>query len=489
MSYIGIGKLTKYHIYIIVSIICQLISDYSLGLNKLKKPEPPKIFRFYASLNDHFLVQNAIIFLGILIGGIILNIFSRICIYNKKQTFTMIDAQKKRKEILGGKYKESNYVGLFLVGIFISLFKIHNPLLNQIHLENFLWILELIMLLTLSHLILKTKIGNHHIFAIFIGLPLLIFQFIGFCLPFSKHDCQNMSDKECKETYLNDNKVFLTMWAKYGKLIYIFVPLSIIFTILKDYSWIKTKYLMDIRGINPSIILMLTGVMGLIFVFILLSFATLFPCKTIENVTKSFVNNKNVYLLNNKEIDLSREICYVSEYNDKTKQLQLYYDNFISFIKKYNENYSNINEHNIKIELFLVIPIYFIMNLIINISNIMLIGYLNPNIIFINYNVAYFIEEVVFYFFIIERDEEYITRIQFMLTELKNIFSFFGSIIYIEIIELRFCNLDYDLRNNIKSRGEIDSSLGFLYEGETEEENEKDKNENDLGINNSLTEV
>ena len=128
------------------------------------------------------------------------------------------------------------------------------------------------------------------------------------------------------------------------------------------------------------------------------------------------------------------------------------------------------------------------MNLIINISNIMIIRYLEPNIIFINNNVVYFIEEIIVYFFIIERDEAYITFTQFILTELKNIFSFIGTIIYIEIIELRFCNLDYDLRKNIKSRGEMDSSLGLLYEGEEEKENEKDKNKDDLGLNNSLNE-
>ena len=58
--------------------------------------------------------------------------------------------------------------------------------------------------------------------------------------------------------------------------------------------------------------------------------------------------------------------------------------------------------------------------------------------------------------------------------------------IYIELIELRFCNLDYDLRKNIKSRGEREFSLGPLYE--EEEENEKDKNKYDLGLNDSLTE-
>ena len=73
--------------------------------------------------------------------------------------------------------------------------------------------------------------------------------------------------------------------------IYFFCPLFIIATILRDYSWIKSKYLMDIRGIYPSKLLMFTGVIGLIFISILLCFATLFPCNTIENVTSALVNN------------------------------------------------------------------------------------------------------------------------------------------------------------------------------------------------------
>ena len=489
MGFIGIGQLSKYYIYSLVSIICQFISDYSMGLNKAMKPEPPKFFEYYATLNHHFLAQNAILFLGTLIGGIILYIFSKKCISNKKRAFTMADAQKKREEILGGKYVESNYVGLFLVSIFISLSTIQNSLPNQIHLESNFWILELILLLILSNLIMKTKIGNHHTLSIFVTLPILIFEIIGFFLPITKHDCENMTLTQCKEKYITDNNFFDFLKIKYGKLIFIFAILFTIVIILKDYSWIKSKYLMDIRGIHPSKILMFTGMIGLIFVFIMFFFATLFPCNTIDNVAIKISNNtnKNEYFQNDKEIDLARQICLVSNYDNETEQLQFYYDNFILFIKEYKEN----NTHNyingsIKIELFLVIPIYFVMNLIINICNIMIIRYLDPNIILINYNIVYFIEEIIFYFFIIQRDDKYKTFIQFIFTELKQIFSLIGNMIYIELIELRFCNLDYDLRKNIKSRGEREFSLGPLYE--EEEENEKDKNKNNLVLNDSLTE-
>jgi len=472
MGFIGIGKLSKYYIYSIVSIICQLISDYSLGLNKMMKPEPPKFFEYYAALNRHPFVQSAILFLGILAGGIILYIISKISISNENNRFTMADAQKKRGEILGGKYIESNNVGLFLVSIFISLSIITNSIQNQLRLETNFWVLELIILLILSHLIMKTEIGNHHTASIFIILPLLIFEFIGYCMPFTQHPCPNMTSKECKEEHITDNDFFMFLWIKFGKLIFIFGTLFIIIIILKDYSWIKSKYLMDIRGIEPSIILMFTGIIGLIFVFILLFFATLSPCSTEENETT---------------IDFEKEICLAPIYDKDSKQYKYYFDNFNSFINEYNENNftSIINGSNIKKELFLVIPTYFLMNIVIKISNIMIIRYLEPNIILINSNVVHFIEEIIIYFTIIRRDDEYKTFSQFIFTELKQIFSLIGNMIYIELIELRFCNLDYDLRKNIKARGERESSLGPIYE---EGENEKESNKNDLVINDNLDE-
>jgi len=488
MGFIGIGQLSKYYIYSIVAIICQLISDYSMGLNKINKPDPPEFFKYYAALNSHFLAQNAFIFLGYLIGGIILYIFFKKCISNKKRSFTMADAQKKREEILGGKYIEYNYVGLFLVSIFIALSTIQNSLPNQIQLESNFWMLELILLLILSHLIMKTKIGNHHTLSIFITIPILIFEIIGFFLPITKHDCGDKTSKECKDEHITDNNFFQFLWIKYGKLIFIFATLFTIIVILKDYSWIKSKYLMDIRGIHPSKILIFTGIIGLIFVFILFIFATLFPCNTFDNVTKITNPDQIEYFQNDTKIDLARQICLVINYDNDTKQLQFYYDNFIEFINEYKENNTNSNINgSIKIELFLVIPIYFAMNLVINICNIMIIRFLDPNIILINSNIVYFIEEILFYFSIIQRKDEYKTFIQFIFTELKQIFSLIGNMIYIELIELRFCNLDYDLRKNIKSRGDRESSLGPIYE-EEEEENEKDKNKNDLGLKDSLVE-
>ena len=47
MKYIGLGKVSKFHIYIIIAIVCQFISDYLMGLNKINKKEILEIFKFF----------------------------------------------------------------------------------------------------------------------------------------------------------------------------------------------------------------------------------------------------------------------------------------------------------------------------------------------------------------------------------------------------------------------------------------------------------
>ena len=54
--------------------------------------------------------------------------------------------------------------------------------------------------------------------------------------------------------------------------------------------------------------------------------------------------------------------------------------------------------------------------------------------------------------------------------------------IYIEIIELKFCNLDYDLKKNIGKRSECE----YLNSGENLEKNEDNDEEERKSIDNYL---
>ena len=50
---------------------------------------------------------------------------------------------------------------------------------------------------------------------------------------------------------------------------------------------------------------------------------------------------------------------------------------------------------------------------------------------------------------------------------IAQIFSFIGTLIYLELIELHFCEIDHNLKKNIKKR-----ALEFEDENEDEEEHE-----------------
>jgi hypothetical protein len=258
------------------------------------------------------------------------------------------------------------------------------------------------------------------------------------------HKCK--TEIECKRKYISDNGLYEIMKNKYGVYSFVVLGLTLFSIIMKDYSWIQSKYLMDIRGINIYIILLATGVTGLILVIILFIISLYNPCDTVNVINVDFVNE--LYTdINNITYPMSKQICFVSEYNEKENILNFYYDNFVLFFKDYD-----LKED--KFEIFFVMPLYFLMISIINICNIMMIRYLDPNYILINKNVSYFLEKFIYYFFITKCKEEYTTVAFFIMDEIQNLISIISNLIYIEIIELKFCDLDYDLKKNIEIRCE-----------------------------------
>ena len=72
---------------------------------------------------------------------------------------------------------------------------------------------------------------------------------------------------------------------------------------------------------------------------------------------------------------------------------------------------------------------------------------------------------------------------KFIVDTLSDLFSVIGYLIYIEIVELKFCNLDYNIRKNIMIRSRIeftslDSEYGIAEEDDFSIDNTND-NDND----------
>ena len=85
------------------------------------------------------------------------------------------------------------------------------------------------------------------------------------------------------------------------------------------------------------------------------------------------------------------------------------------------------------------------------VSRLMMVRYTDPNNILIYKNFYYFVKRII-QITINKGDEQYITYIQFFTLELEELISIVSNMIYIEVLELKFCGLNYELKKNITMR-------------------------------------
>ena len=104
----------------------------------------------------------------------------------------------------------------------------------------------------------------------------------------------------------------------------------------------------------------------------------------------------------------------------------------------------------------------------------MLVRYIEPNYILVYKNFYYFIKRIIV-IIVNKGDEQYITYTKFFLEEFAELVSIISNMIYMEVLELKFCGLDYELKKNIAERSESDilKDLNLLDEKEIEMGNNK----------------
>ena len=90
----------------------------------------------------------------------------------------------------------------------------------------------------------------------------------------------------------------------------------------------------------------------------------------------------------------------------------------------------------------------------------MMVRYTDPNNILIYKNFYYFVKRIIV-IIINKGDEQYITYLQFFTLEIEELISIVSNMLYIEVLELKFCGLDYELKKNISLRSSKDNLEGF----------------------------
>ena len=466
MKYIGIGNCNKYNIYLLIGFLCLLLKNCLLGLNSANKEKPARIFPFKAKIKDHKLLDNFIQFSSIIFGGVILYFFQRRN-HLKKNDEVSIQNYEKIKEILNDNKYGSILFNLILIGILFPLAIIFEDFTNLAHSNISFWSLEIFNIGIISYLIFKNEIYRHKKLAIYIMFFVTIIIFIDFFIPSTKHE--NSENKN----ELTDKNAFEIAIIKYG---FYSIPLLLIANelrhIQRDYCWLNMKYLMDIKSLPPYKIFLVIGSIGIVFIIILFSIFTFVPCKTFNGVDK----NGNNYFYNNtgEPLKLYLEYCSLKNYDENTKELYLYYDS----LKLISREYSNTDKDNM-LEIFLLIPSLFLVYSISNISNLIIIRYFDPNNILIYRYFYYFVKNIIL-IILNEGDEQYMRHDKFIIKELENFAGIICGLVYIEMLELKFCKLDYELKKNIDRRGTEDIIGGFNFNDNESEGNEIDFHENKI---------
>ena len=237
------------------------------------------------------------------------------------------------------------------------------------------------------------------------------------------------------------------IYKKYP-LVFFFVVLYFLIILARSYVNTQIKVFMDLKFISNRTLLMSYGLTGAILCAIVGIITSFVPCT------------------DNKAIETF--VCKV-KYNDKS-----YYDEIHSYI----ESSKNMSAR-------LIIIVLGIISFFCNkfFYTLIIKNYTPIHVIF-SFPMQFFIEKTFLLIFtaIFFRSHLFSEENQlekFLLDISGDIVSIFGFLIYLEIIELNFCKLNYNLKKNIISRGENDYkfSIGIeekLRKGSTDSSEESD---------------
>ena len=83
---------------------------------------------------------------------------------------------------------------------------------------------------------------------------------------------------------------------------------------------------------------------------------------------------------------------------------------------------------------------------------LLIINFLNPIFVLMSDCIFYSIEKTVVFIGRNDKGGEVVS--QFIYIQIAELIEFIGSLIYLELIELRFCGLNKNIKRNIRKRGD-----------------------------------
>ena len=283
------------------------------------------------------------------------------------------------------------------------------------------WMVILLIIPFTNAIIFKLKTYRHHKCSIFFSFTvLLIFQTTSFILSIQPE---------------NSN----TLYKKYLW----FLPIGTIIYLLYEFMcslvYSKMKWFMNENWISLTKLFMIYSLAGFLFNIIICIILTFIKC---GEETKYY-------------------FCHIIDKKDNF----YYVENIILYFEKLSDIYEE------KADLFFFIFITFLYTILISLYIYFFFSilkhltpehyYFSVSLIDIFYRTIPLFQNKIFkghYFDIEEEEEDYKLKLKtFLLNVIGDCISFVGFLIYLEIIELHFLGLNYNLRKTIINRATIDS--------------------------------
>ena len=405
-NYISWGKYYKLYIYIWMYIVCQLLYEYLYGS---RFPEKIKI-NYLEDFPKNILIQEIFNYLSISIFSFILFKYelNQIKLSKKDNPVSQHPNNSSEGNLIYNEYKGNiKVISIQSFCFVIFLLVLSNELkkiFDVIGLKGLdFWMFEILFITLIYATIFKIPIYKHKKIAIFI----IIFFPIA------------MKIMSLYEIMINKHQE--NIYKKYYWIIAVGIISFLIIILIRAYAYCKIKWFFDLRYISAMKLLVAYGIIGTIICLI------------------GGLISTNIQCINKAKFDDIEYICNITENGH-----EVYYDHFHIFFKSIWEK----NKWYILFELIEVF-LYFLINLFL----MLIIKNLNPEFLICSKYINYFIIELL----MLIEEPNYIHIFEL----LSEFFAIIGFLIYLELIECRFCKINYNLKKNIIRRSikEIDDNI------------------------------
>ena len=460
---IGFGVCSKYYLYILGTVIFKCLRDCMFGFNTINPNSKIGLFGFIPELSNHHLIQSLLRYSSFILGGALFIYISQQSSENESD-LKIINKKKENLELLihNDKNDGPEIAKISQIIKICLIYCIHAELSRIMYLFDLggldIWTLDMIFIIYFMHKNFVINFSKHKKCSmIFIIISVTTLLIISSFLPSTNHDDVGQKEKD-KNTYQSIRDITRSNFA--------FINVFILFSLLSciiSYQRVREKVLMDYYFLSPYKLIFFIGVFGFIVTSIILIITSNLDCP-----------EKKEYIT---------EHCGIKRI--KNNSTKYYYDNFVIYFEELKDNK---NSYKFYLEIILMPPLYLIISFFEFTCEILTIYNLNPNYVLLRDNIYYGTSRLIFFLFNLHKNyKHYMTLAQFIILEISEILSILGYAVYLEIIELRFCGLDRDLKKNIIKRGFRETPLKLSFsvddnedlEGSLVEEDKNKRNESD----------